>query len=166
MRVKHNISPRDVARIEVGVYEVGARGHDHRHANSLLDAQMSAPVSTALAMVYGDVTVGTYDPAKINDPEVQRILALTSAGVDAECERVYPKRRSGVARVTLLNGQSFELRVLDPKGEAENPMTDEDLTHKFQSNCEAILGKAKCDRMLALVWSIEKAASLAELYSA
>ena len=166
MRVKHNISPRDVARIEVGLYEVGARGHDHRHANSLLDAQMSAPVSTALAMVYGDVTVGTYDPAKINDPEVQRILALTSAGVDAECERVYPKRRSGVARVTLLNGQSFELRVLDPKGEAENPMTDEDLTHKFQSNCEAILGKAKCDRMLALVWSIEKAASLAELYSA
>ncbi len=164
MRTKNSIAPRDVARIEVGLYEVGARGHDHQHAASLLDAQMSAPVSTALAMMYGDVTVNSYDRVHLENPEVQRLISVTTAGVDAECERIYPKRRSGVAKVTLNNGQSFEQRVLDPKGEAENPMTDEDLTHKFRSNCEAIVGKAKCDRLLALVWEIEKAASLDECY--
>ena len=126
---------------------------------------MSAPVSTALAMVYGDVTVNTYEREKLENPEVQRIINLTTAGVDAECERIYPKRRSGVAKVTLLNGESFELRVLDPKGEAENPMTDEDLTHKFQSNCEAIIGKARCERMLELVWGFDQAAGLNEFFA-
>ena len=164
LRKKHAIEPANVTRIDVGLYEVGARGHDHRHANSLLDAQMSAPVSTALAMMYGDVTVGTYDTDKIQNAEVQRLISVTTAGVDTECERIYPGRRSGVAKVTLKNGQSFEQRVVDPKGEVENPMTDQDLAHKFRSNCEPMVGKNKCERVLDLVWSIEKVASLDELY--
>ena len=164
LRHKHAIKPANVARIDVGLYEVGARGHDHRHAHSLLDAQMSAPVSIALAMMYGDVTVGTYDTANMQHAEVQRLINVTTAGVDAECERIYPGRRSGVAKVTLMNGQSFEQRVLDPKGEVENPMTDEDLAHKFRANCEPMVGREKCQRVLALVWSIEKAASLEELF--
>ena len=165
LRKKHAIAPESVARIDVGMYEVGARGHDHRHAHSLLDAQMSAPVSTALAMMYGEVTVGTYDTAHLQNAEVQRLINVTTAGVDAECERIYPGRRSGVAKVTLKDGQSFEQRVLDPKGEVENPMTDEDLAHKFRSNCEPMVGKTKCDRVLDLVWSIEKAPSLDEFYN-
>jgi 2-methylcitrate dehydratase PrpD len=164
LRQKHSIAPESVARIDVGMYEVGARGHDHRHAHSLLDAQMSAPVSTALAMMYGDVTVGTYDTANIQHPEVQRLISVTTAGVDAECESLYPGRRSGVAKITLKDGESFEQRVLDPKGEGENPMTDEDLAHKFRSNCEPMVGREKCDRVLDLVWSIEKAPTLDELY--
>lgn len=75
-RKKHAIAPATVARIDVGMYEVGVRGHDHRHAHSLLDAQMSAPVSSALAMMYGEVTVGTYDTANIQNAEVQRVLDL------------------------------------------------------------------------------------------
>jgi len=165
LRKQHSIAPVDVARIDVGMYEVGARGHDHRHAHSLLDAQMSAPVSTALAMMYGDVTVNTYERACLENAEVQRLIGITTAGVDAECERIYPGRRSGVAKITLKNGREFEQRVLDPKGEVENPMTDADITHKFSSNCEAIVGKEKCTRVLELVWSVEKAASLAELYA-
>jgi 2-methylcitrate dehydratase PrpD len=164
LRDKHAIAPANVARIDVGMYEVGARGHDHRHAHSLLDAQMSAPVSTALAMMYGDVTVGTYDTAHLQHPEVQRLIGVTTAGVDAECERLYPGRRSGVAKITLKNGESFEQRVLDPKGEGENPMTDEDLAHKFRSNCEPMMGRETCDRVLDLVWSIERAPTLDALY--
>jgi len=164
LRRQHAIDPASVASIDVGLYEVGARGHDHRHAHSLLDAQMSAPVSIALAMMYGDVTVGTYDPDKIQSTEVQRLISVTTAGVDAECERIYPGRRSGVAKVTLKSGQSFERRVLDPRGEVENPMTDEDLAHKFRANCEPMVGREKCEHVLDRVWSIEKADSVAELY--
>jgi 2-methylcitrate dehydratase PrpD len=165
LRTKHAIAPANVARIDVGLYEVGARGHDHRHAHSFLDAQMSAPVSTALAMMYGDVTVGAYDTANLQNAEVQRLINVTTAGVDAECERIYPGCRSGVAKVTLKDGQSFERRVLNPKGEVENPMTDEDLAYKFRSNCEPMVGKAKCERVLDLVWSVERAASLDELFN-
>ena len=70
---------------------------------------------------------------------------------DPKCDRIYPGRRSGVARLTLKNGATLEKRVLDPKGEGENQMTDEDLAHKFRSNCEPIIGKLRCDDLLNAV---------------
>lgn len=157
-------APQEVESVEIGLYDVGVQGHDHKHAYSLLDAQMSAPVSTALAMVFGDVTATTYDRANIDSPEVKRIADATTVVVDPECERLYPRRRSGVARVQLKNGAKLEERVLDPRGEGENPMTDDDLTHKFVSNCRPILGDPKCARVLETVWSLGRTAKLTELY--
>ena len=157
-------APQDVESVEIGLYDVGVQGHDHKHAYSLLDAQMSAPVSTALAVVFGDVTATTYDRANIDSPEVKRIADATTVVVDPECERLYPRRRSGVARVQLKDGSKLEERVLDPRGEGENPMTDDDLTHKFVSNCRPILGDPKCARVLETVWSLGRTANLTELY--
>ena len=90
--------------------------------------------------------------------------AFSDTRIDAECERLYPGRRSGVVRIDLADGRSFEKRVLDPKGEGENPMTDDDLRRKFVVNCEAIAGKAKCERLLDLVWRFDRAEIAAGLY--
>ena len=62
------------------------------------------------------------------------------------------------------DGTKLEERVLDPKGEGENPMTDDDLTHKFMSNCRPLLGEQKCARVLQTVWSLGRSADLKELY--
>ncbi|MDH3289141.1 MAG: MmgE/PrpD family protein [Betaproteobacteria bacterium] len=157
-------APQEVESVEIGLYDVGVQGHDHKHAYGLLDAQMSAPVSTALAVVLGDVTATSYDRSHLDSPEVKRIADATTVVVDAECERLYPRRRSGVARVHFKDGTKLEERVLDPKGEGENPMTDDDLTHKFMSNCRPILGEQKCARVLQTIWSRERSAELKELY--
>ena len=160
LRNREGVRLDDIARVDVGMYEVGVRGHDHRHAYNLLDAQMSAPVSTALALVYGDVTATTYDRANLERAEVRRLIDATNVYIDPECDRIYPGRRGGVARLTLKNGTTLEKRVLDPKGEGENQMTDEDLAHKFRSNCEPIIGKARCDELLDTVWRLEQAQDL------
>ena len=160
IRSRDGVTLDAIASVDIGMYEVGVRGHDHRHAYNLLDAQMSAPVSTALALVYGDVTATTYDRANLEHPEVRRLIDATNVHIDPECDRLYPKRRGGVAKVTLKNGTTLEKRVWDPKGEGENKMTDEDLVHKFRANCEPIIGKARCDELLDAVWHIERAKSL------
>lgn len=163
LRARHRFTAADVARIEIGMYDVGVQGHDHRHCNSLLDAQMSAPVTTALAVAFGDVTAGTFERANLERRDVRRLIDATTVFVDPECERLYPARRSGLARITLNDGTTLEERVLDPKGEGENPMSDEDLGHKFRSNCEPVVGAEKCRRVLDTVWGIDGARDLGEL---
>lgn len=160
LRSREGVRLDDIASVDIGMYEVGVRGHDHRHAHNLLDAQMSAPVSTALALVYGDVTVNTYDRVNLERAEVRRLIDATNVHIDPECDRIYPGRRGGVARLTMKNGTTLEKRVLDPKGEGENQMTDEDLAHKFRSNCEPIIGKSRCDELLDAVWRLEQATDL------
>ena len=156
--------PQDVKSVEIGLYDIGVQGHDHKHAYTLLDAQMSAPVSAALAVVLGDVTATGYDRSNLENPDVRRIVDATTVYVDPECERLYPRRRSGLARVHLNDGTMLEERVLDPRGEGVNPLSDDELTHKFLSNCGPILGESKCKRVLETVWSLDRASELAELY--
>lgn len=157
-------APREVNSVEIGLYDIGVQGHDHTHAYTLLDAQMSAPVSTALAVVFGDVTASGYDRANLDSPEVRRIVEATTVFVDPECERLYPRRRSGVARVRLKDGTMLEGRVLDPRGEGENPMSDDELTHKFLSNCRPVLGEPKCSQVLEAIWSLGRSSELQALY--
>jgi 2-methylcitrate dehydratase PrpD len=165
LRTREGVTLDSIASVDIGMYALGVRGHDHRHAYNLLDAQMSAPVSTALALVYGDVTAATYDRASLEKPEVRRLTEATNVHVDPECERIYPGRRGGVAKLTLKDGRTLEKRVLDPRGEGENQMSDEDLAHKFRSNCEPIIGKPRCDELLDSVWTIERSESLRTFFA-
>lgn len=161
---RRSFVPDDVKSVEIGLYDIGVQGHDHKHAYTLLDAQMSAPVSAALAVVLGDVTATGYDRTNLDNPEVRRIVDATTVFIDPECERLYPGRRSGLARLRLKDGTVLEERVLDPRGEGDNPLSDSELTHKFLSNCAPILGKPKCERVLETVWSMDHSTSLTELY--
>lgn len=161
----HAFAPRDVVRVEIGMYETGVAGHDHVHAENLLDAQMSAPVTTALALVQGNVTAASFAQRNLDDPEVRRLVGATRVYVDAQCEALYPGRRGGVARLHLADGRVLEQRVLDPRGEGENPMSDEDLGEKLLANAEPFVGRARCAALLEAAWALGPGARLDPFYA-
>ena len=55
--------------------------------------------------------------------------------------------------------------MIEPTGETKNPMSDADLERKFTVNCEKVVGKAKCERLLEMVWGFDKKPDVAELIS-
>lgn len=164
LREEHRFTAADVKHIQIGIYAVGVNGHDHKHTENLLDAQMSAPVAAALAAVDGAIAAQAFLPESLDRAEVRRLIEVSNTEIDPECERIYPGRRSGVVRIDLTDGRSVEKRVLDPKGEGESPMSDADLKHKFMVNCEPVVGKAACERLAALVWSFDSASSVQEIF--
>src|SRR5690606_18085574 len=135
------------------------RGHDHKEADTLLGAQMSAPIAAGLALVDGAVGVQSFAPDSLGRARVRQAIERIDVRVDEECEREYPKRRSGAVRIELTDGRVLERRVLDPKGEGMNPLTDTDLERKFRANCEPLLGVAGCDAGLEIMWNFRRDAS-------
>lgn len=146
----------DVEHADLGMYAVGVNGHDYKHCDTLLDAQMSAPIAAALAIVMGDVTAPMFVPATLDRPDVRALIERIDARLDDECERIYPGIRSGAAEIRLRDGTLLAKRVLEPKGEVKNPMTDADLEAKFRANCEPIVGRARCDQIIADVWRFDE----------
>lgn len=163
LRERHRFGAEDVAHIDLGIYAVGVNGHDHKHCGNLLDAQMSAPCAAALALADGKVTASQFLPESLDRPEVQAVMQRIDTRIDPECERIYPATRSGAVHIVLHDGRQFEARVLDPKGEAANPMVDADLERKFIANCEPIIGSARCAGLLEQVWHFEALQSIDEL---
>jgi 2-methylcitrate dehydratase PrpD len=163
LKQKHHVNPSQVERIEAGSYAVGAR-HNHTSWEALLDAQMSMPCAAALALIEDDVTSPSFKPGRIDRPEVQRMIQKVKVYTDEETDRQYPKRRGGVVTLVMKDGTRLTERVLDPKGEGENLMSDTDLERKFISNCESTIGKDKSRRLLDAVWAFDRLDNLALFY--
>ena len=163
LRAEHRIDPSAVATMRIGLYGVGVHGHDHKHFDNLLDAQMSAPVGAALAMAEGDVAAHMFLPESLERPGVRRLIDASDAYLDDECERIYPKRRSGAVEIALTDGRKLAARVLDPKGEGDNPMSDADLERKLVVNCEPVLGTAGCRSLIAAVWEFDRTGTMEPL---
>ena len=155
LRMEHEFTAAEVESVDIGLYAVGVSGHDHKHCESLLDAQMSAPCAAALAILDGRVSVSQFLPESLRRPALTDLIQRINTRIDDECERVYPSIRSGSVRIGLSGGRSLELRVVQPKGEAANPMSDADLEYKFRTNCEPLIGRARCDRLLASIWHFD-----------
>jgi 2-methylcitrate dehydratase PrpD len=163
LQAEHRFKAGDVEHVRIGLYAVGCNGHDHKHCDNLLDAQMSAPVAAALAVVEGDIAAHMFLPQSLERPAVQALIARADAYVDDECEAIYPGRRSGCVEITLKGGKRVDARVLDPKGEGENPMTDEDLTRKSLANCVPVIGTERSEGIIATAWNFELASDVGEL---
>ena len=165
LREKHAIRAEDVAGMELGIYAVGVNGHDHKHFENLLDAQMSAPCAAAMAVVDGAIVATNFLPEGMSRPEIKRLTAATEARLDDECERIYPGIRSGAVKIRMKNGTVLEKRVLEPKGEVKNPMTDADLEKKFAANCAPVVGEARAQKLRELIWNFDKLTDCSELYN-
>jgi 2-methylcitrate dehydratase PrpD len=164
LREQHGFNAADVKRLEIGLYAVGVHGHDHKHCENLLDSQMSAPCAAALAIVDGGLAAHQFLPDSVQRPAVRRLIDLAAVNIDPECERIYPQRRSGAVSVTLQNGQTVQMRILDPKGEGDHPMTDADLEQKFLVNCTPLIDAVRGQRLLEAIWNFDQMRDSQELF--
>ena len=156
LRAAHRFNANDVERVDLGGNALAINGHDYKHYDNVLDAQMSVPFTAALALLHGDVTAQMFLPQTMAQPELRTLVERIDARIDAECESIYPARRSAVVSIALKDGRRLEQRVYDPKGESDNPLSDADLERKFTTNCEPVIGAARCAALLDCVRGFEK----------
>jgi 2-methylcitrate dehydratase PrpD len=164
LHAEHEFGADDVERADIGLYAVGALGHDHQHVETLLESQMSAPCAAAMAIADGDVTAPMFLPDNLRRADLAALMRRINTAVDPECERIYPGIRSGAISITLRDGRTLSARIVEPKGESRNPMTDADLEHKFRSNCEPLLGAQRSAELLAAIRGFEDQADASALY--
>lgn len=164
LRAEHGLETGQIAGIDIGLYRVGAHGHDHRTASNLLEAQMSAPCAVVGAAMHGRLNAASFEPAAFDNAESQRLLAATRTTVDPTCEDIYPKVRSGVVTLTLTDGRQLERRVINPRGETADPLTDDDLSRKFMDNVPGRIGQDKAGDLLARIWKLDRDSDLAGIF--
>lgn len=142
-----------ISGVELGLYAVAVRGHDHTTAETLLSAQMSAPIAAGLALVDGAVSVAGFEPGSLRRDELGAMIDRVRMRVDETCEAEYPGCRSAHVALELADGRRLETRIRDPKGEGANPLPDADLDAKFMANCAPVIGRAAAEEARELIWT-------------
>ena len=118
-------------------------------------ADHSLPYCTAVALLDGDVTLASFSPERLADPSLFDLVAKVKIHRDAGLSARYPVGIPNRLTVTLEDGKQFVKEVEFPRGHAKNPMTDEEVEHKFRTLVEPAYGRKRTSKLLKRLWSME-----------
>jgi 2-methylcitrate dehydratase PrpD len=150
---EHRLAPADVARIVVHTFEAATHLTVSRPANTE-QAQYSLPYPVAAALASGD---GRLDPGQMTAPRIFDATVLHLAdkvtmAVDGSLEARFPAE--ALARVVIYgaDGSRFESGICGARGDPDDPLSDAELTDKFNRLASAHLAADRVDALRGACW--------------
>ena len=159
---------RDIDRLEIESFEaavsiIGSEPEKWR-PTSRETADHSMGYMTVAALVDGDVTLATFEPRRFKDRKYLDLLDRTTILESPDLNPGYPDGIPNRVRVHMKDGRSYERTIKYPCGHAGNPMTDEQVEHKFRSLADGVIAPRMQDRLLADLWSLDKAKTVKNVW--
>lgn len=146
--------PEQIEKIEVHTYKLAVGSHDHTDIRGISSAKLSTPYAVALAIVKGSAGYADYNDENLNEYWIKNLTKKVKVIEDENFTLQSPAVRGAKVTIYLKNGGVFEAPCLYPKGEPENPLTQEELEEKFQGL--ALYGGLSADDCKEIVSEIRK----------
>jgi 2-methylcitrate dehydratase PrpD len=167
LRSKHDIPIDAVEHITISTYRTVLGKHDHTEIAGPSSAKMSIPFSAAVALADGRAGLEEFAPSRVDDPALLELTRRVTVRGDEALSKLVPKRRAAIVEIQMNNGDHHSRRVDFPKGEPENPCSDEELVTKFHELATfAQVPSERAEGIVRAVWDLPQgAAALFELLS-
>ena len=125
LRNQYGITPEIVDKIKVETYHLAVSGHDHTDIQGAYSAKMSTPYSTAVALIYGKAGLQEFAEDVLNNATVAALTKKIEVVANGEYSNTFPEKQTAVLQIEA-NGKTYSERVDFPKGEPENPLSEEE----------------------------------------
>ncbi|PID45198.1 MAG: hypothetical protein CR981_00750 [Proteobacteria bacterium] len=122
------------------------------------------PFGAAVALVHGRAFIDQYCLENINSPVIQNLMRRVVCVDNPELEKDYPGKWPSEVVIKTKTGASYRCRLYSPKGDPENPLSWKELIEKYQSLSLPVLGKKRCDKMVAWVRNIDSQQTITGLF--
>ena len=165
LRAEHGLDPAEIESVvyglsNAGMLLVGVPAEKKANPENVVDGQFSGPFVLACALATGAMGWDSY--RKLHDPVIRALMAKIRCEHDPEIEAEFPRNMSG--KISLhARGQTFVKKVVVPKGEPGNFLTEAELRAKFAGLTDAVLGAERTARLADAVLAIDTTADISSL---
>jgi len=161
---KHDIRPGQVVKVKVGTNRHMPNALIHHKPVNELQAKFSMEFCMAILLLRRKAGLAEFTDKVVNRPDVKKMIAKVDFGVHPEAEAAGYEKMTTIIEIELADGRTIGGRADFGKGSPTNPMSDEELAGKFRE-CAAWgkLPRAKADKVVDLVFRLEKLKSIREL---
>lgn len=149
IKAAHNVEWGSVRSVTIRTYGKAAE-YNNRVISSLIDAQMSLPLTAVVALQQGTVGYADIESALTTVTAADLDRVTIQHGIDLD--PLYPPLRPATAIVKTDFG-SYENYIDIPYGEPKNPVTDVRLVAKFEGLVGPVLGLPNAGRIVNEVLS-------------
>lgn len=142
--------PDQIEKIEVHTYKLAVGSHDHTDIRGISSAKLSTPYAVALAVVKGSCGYADYNEDNLNDCWIKNLTQKVRVVEDENLTAQSSAVRGARVTIYMKDGNEYEAICLYPKGEPENPLTQEELEYKFRGLATyGGLTSAECDEVIS-----------------
>ncbi|MBL8690966.1 MAG: MmgE/PrpD family protein [Rhodospirillaceae bacterium] len=153
---KHGIKGDEVTQIEVSTFHNAVRLAT-RTPKSTEEAQYSLPFPVAAAIVHGKVTAREVDGKGLTDPRVLKLARGMKLTEDLSLTAEFPARRIARVALTIKDGRVLKSDLVEALGDPERPLGAAGIVAKYRETAEAVLGKARTEKILAQAMAMDGA---------
>ncbi|MFW6147848.1 MAG: MmgE/PrpD family protein [Thermodesulfobacteriota bacterium] len=159
-----DLDPAAIQSITVHVYQGALDLLEEVEAHSPYLAKFNLPFCVATALNFGHVDIDDFTDERIKDPSIQTLMSRISLREDQELTLLYPQKWPARVEIMLKNGERYQGYCEYPKGDPENPLSEQELIEKFTKLCGDIITKDEQDRIVDLVLDLENLEDAAHLF--
>lgn len=162
---EHKLDAGDIQQVSAGLSRM-----THVHcawdykAQGVTAAQMNLFFGLAVIALDGLAFVDQYREERLEDPRILDFIGRIEACVDPEIEQMGAAfRHAARIKVTARDGRAYSKEILHRRGSPENPLSREDVVYKFRHVVRSLLSEAQSEKVIKLVFELEKLPSVSEL---
>ncbi|HXA26772.1 MAG TPA: MmgE/PrpD family protein [Acetobacteraceae bacterium] len=165
LRAANNLKPGEIGSVKLGLPRagmmlIGEPPGQKADPQNVVDGQFSGPFVISAALATGAMEWDSY--GLLRDASVRGLLPKVVCEFDPEIEAEFPANMSGKLTIAA-RGQQFSRKVVVPKGEPSNFLTEAELRGKFAGLTDAVLGAERAGRLADAVLAIDATAEIASL---
>jgi len=153
-----------IRSVTVYVYQEALDLLEDVEVNTPYLAKFNLPFCVATALNFGHVALDDFTDERLLIPEILRLMGIISLKSDPELTRLYPRKWPSRVEIELANGKRYKGYCEYPKGDPENPFSEEELIEKFNKLCGNIIVKDEKDRIVDLVLNLEKVNDVSNIF--
>lgn len=144
LRNKYDIKIQDIKNITVRTYSLAVSGHDHVDIPGSYSAKMSIPYSLAAGLMFGKAGLQEFSEETVKNTNLLDLTRKVHVVPDEGLSKVFPEIQVAIVDIETGSGTVTE-RVDFPKGEPENPLSDQE----FRDRYDALMGYANIDASIS-----------------
>lgn len=131
INLRKTVDVEKIEKIIVRTYDLAVSGHEHTDIKGIGSAKMSIPYGVAVGLLKGKAGLIEYDDEHVMDETILGLAKKVHVEADTEFSAQFPKVQTAVVTIKLNDGIEVDKKVDFPKGEPENPMSDNEFEERF-----------------------------------
>jgi 2-methylcitrate dehydratase PrpD len=116
-----------------------------------------------VAAVKGKIGVDEFTEETVADPVIKEMIPRTVVHPDTELYRRVKFSMPGLVTVRTKDGRELTDKVLYPKGNPSNPMTDDEFKAKFMNMAARVLGDRQSEELYVRARELERVGNVSDL---
>lgn len=130
LRNEYGLKASDVECIDIKTYDLAVAGHEHTVIPGSYSAKMSIPYAVAAGLIYGRAGLQEFSEETVKDNDILELTRKVNVSADKELSYAFPKTQTAIVSMKTAKGELTE-QVDFPKGEPENPLTDDEFKSRY-----------------------------------